>query len=66
MAPSLTSSDMSDPWTEWDMVATNGVELHFVEQGVGAPLIFVHGNGATEATPTTSNIIHGVTITCYR
>jgi hypothetical protein len=56
---------MSDPWTEWHTVATNGVELHFVEQGVGAPLIFVHGNGATEATPTTSNIIHGATITCY-
>lgn len=49
MPQSTTSSGGQDPWTAWRVVATNGVELHYVEQGAGAPVILVHGNGATDA-----------------
>ena len=57
MSPSLTSLAMSDPWTEWHTVATNGVELHYVEKGAGTPIILVHGNGATDARTWEAQVI---------
>ena len=44
--------------TQFNAIAVNGAELHYIERGTGDPVVLVHGAGATDARTWTGQIDH--------